>query len=61
MINSMGCAQGCVWFENEEEWNVMVPIHQNGLVPFLSLFGDKMWNGMVIFQRLVGELEWNGF
>jgi hypothetical protein len=53
-----GIHQGCVWFGNQLECNIMVPFQENGLVPFLCLFRARKYNGLISFLCLAGE--WNG-
>jgi hypothetical protein len=51
---------GCVRFQNEEEWNGMVPFRGNETVPTPCLVQKKSRNGMVSFSVRFITAERNG-
>ena len=57
--NISGGPLGRVWFRNKVEWNVLVPVHWNGLVPFLYLVGGNPveWNGYITVFHWRDEIE----
>ena len=56
VARKFGGEQGCVRFQNEREWNGMVPFRGHGTVPTLCSVRKGTRNGMVPYCVRLEEL-----